>query len=957
MTTDSKLDGAPRIVGGSEAQDGRYPYAVSLVTGLGGFHGCGGSLIAPNIVLSAAHCGGQVFANVEIGRHDRDDVFDDYESFVIQQEIVHPLYSSDAIAHDQMLIILDGDSTATPVPINRDSSIPTDGSQVTVMGWGLTAEDDESSASPVLKFADINVISNEECENSKSGFLVFDSYQGLITDDMLCAAATGSDSCQGDSGGPLVQTDENGNDLLVGVVSWGYGCASPDFPGVYSRLTFDTEWLDSNVCDQASSAPSGFDCSSVATNPPTPVAATPPPPVTPTVSDGSVLIDVTVAIQLDKYPEEIGWRIDQLGLTVSEVVRVPAGIYRTPNVVETRTVSVLKGELFSFSIFDVVGDGMCCLFGEGRYQVSLDTTDPYDADKIIIASKGDFGFGAEHTFLASLEDGQTTNGWDTPTDGPFLTLQLQFDGYPGEIGWILRSDLGESSTARIESRQTSNTVAFRPPRHYNATMAGKLVTETIAVPAENAEYTFILTDSFGDGLCCESGAGSYNLWKGPPEDNVLLASGDAQGLSREVSDFTLTFTPSAASPPNTPSSTPAPAVPLPTVDVRIDIQFDSYPEETGWRIRDADMNEIMKISPGTYTEANAKVEEVIQLESGRSYLFTMLDNFGDGMCCNNGDGSYRVYVEDDLVAFGNEFETDQTQRFVIGNDYPVNIVIGTDLYAAEIAWYLTRLDLDEGIANVAISLYEYADQTSTIVTDNVIGEEGGIYRFVILDSGSDGTCCQYGDGFYRIFVGDADTSNNNDAVVFSRGDLYKDRAEHIFMAQWPQLSDTLPSDSPVLTLEITFDEYPQDVVYILKADDVDDGVAASRSASQQSVIAFGPQEPYSPSLAGQTISIEVKIAQIPPGATRGFTFLFIDTQNDGLCCDYGQGSYTLFNGRQSNNQVIASGSGQNSGRVVHGFVLSDSGIVSVSGGASGGSSCVASLGLLAAVLGALWLLC
>lgn len=284
-------------MGGDFAPEGRYPYAVSLNTA-SGYHGCGGSLIAPNIVLSAAHCGG-VFSEVHIGRHDRNDYFDTYEEFNILREIAHPRYKDDAIAYDQMIIVLDGESTATPVAMNRNPSIPTAGTPVTVMGWGLTVEDDNTSASPELKYANLNVISNQDCEDSKSGFLVFDSYQGLIGDDMLCAATSGSDSCQGDSGGPLVATDGNGNDLLVGVVSWGYGCASPDFPGVYSRVSFDADWIDATVCDQASSVPSDFNCAAAATNPPTqpPSAPTPTPPAADGTADG-ILIDVTVAIQL-----------------------------------------------------------------------------------------------------------------------------------------------------------------------------------------------------------------------------------------------------------------------------------------------------------------------------------------------------------------------------------------------------------------------------------------------------------------------------------------------------------------------------------------------------------------------------------------------------------------------------------------------------------------------------------
>ena len=907
-------------------------------------------------MLSAAHCGGGIFDQVQIGRYNRKDVTDTYEAFDIIEEIIHPLYQDDTIDHDQMIVILSGDSTATPIPINRDPAVPSDGALVTVMGWGLTEEEDENSASPVLKRADLNVISNDECENSKSG-LLYDSYQGLIEDDMLCAGTLGSDSCQGDSGGPLIQTDSNGNDLLVGVVSWGYGCANPDFPGVYSRVSYFTDWIESNVCARATTPPSDFDCSNNGSSAPTPSTTAQPPTPTPATGD---LINVTVGIQLDDYPEEIGWRIDQLGLTVNEIIRVPAGVYRTPDSVVTRTVAVPKGELYSFAIFDVIGDGMCCQFGEGRYQVSLDTTDVNDADKIIIASRGDFNYGKEYTFLASLDEDQPTGGsTNASTDGPFLTIQIQFDGYPSEIGWILRSDVGVPSQTRIEGRQTTNTVAFRPPRYYNASLANQIVTETIAIPPSNADYTFIMTDSFGDGLCCENGTGYYKLWQGPAEDNVLLANGDLQGMSREVSDFTLSFSPnSSPSATNTPASSPAPTVPLPTVDVRIDLQFDSYPEEMGWSIQDSNLNEIVKKPPGTYTTPNSQVSETVALASGQSYLFTMVDNFGDGMCCGNGNGTYYVYIEEGnnsvLAVFGSEFKTEDTSRFVIGNEYPINLQFGTDLNPGEIAWYMERLDLEEGTATVAISPYEYGGQASTIVTESVMGEESGVYRFVILDAGGDGTCCEHGDGFYRMFVGDADTSDDSNAVVFSRGDLYKDSAEHIFIAKWPQPTDTLPADSPILTLEIQFDDYPQDVVWILKADDVHNSTATSRMAPNQSVIAFGPQEPFPSSLIGQTTSVEIKIPQISSGTTRAFRFMFIDIQDDGLCCDYGQGSYTLYFGPKTNDQVLASGTAEKSGRVIHDFVLSDSGVISTSSisGPTSGSHSVAtwSPGLFAAMV-------
>ena len=80
-----------------------------------------------------------------------------------------------------------------------------------------------------------------------------DAYGNQITSNMICAASPGKDSCQGDSGGPLV-TQENDHYTLVGVVSWGYGCAMANYPGVYARVTAQMNWiLDNTVGTQQSS--------------------------------------------------------------------------------------------------------------------------------------------------------------------------------------------------------------------------------------------------------------------------------------------------------------------------------------------------------------------------------------------------------------------------------------------------------------------------------------------------------------------------------------------------------------------------------------------------------------------------------------------------------------------------------------------------------------------------------
>jgi secreted trypsin-like serine protease len=154
------------------------------------------------------------------------------------------------------------------------------GQDATVVGWGdINASEFYQDISDVLMEVGLNVVPNDECSlagdvNSGGGWfsLLYGSYDGLITKNMLCAKATGGDSCQGDSGGPLViRGDGGGQDVQVGVVSWGIGCASDEFPGVYARVSQAYDWILSEVClnsDYASEA--GFDC------PQTTPAADPP---------------------------------------------------------------------------------------------------------------------------------------------------------------------------------------------------------------------------------------------------------------------------------------------------------------------------------------------------------------------------------------------------------------------------------------------------------------------------------------------------------------------------------------------------------------------------------------------------------------------------------------------------------------------------------------------------------
>ena len=259
----------PRIIGGTEATSLRYPYTVALTSGGANFF-CGGSLIAPDMVLTAAHCLGGSYS-VAVGRHSLSS--DDGEEIEVVQEIPHPDYSTSTDENDFALLKLGRSVSVITaegiVRINGDASYPAAGEVARSMRWGDVAQDDQKTeTSDVLMEVDVPVISNEECRaaEGKDGSYS-DSYQNYIFDSMICTFEPGQDACQGDSGGPLIIPGEDAStDVLVGVTSWGIGCATKVFPGVFSRISHAYDWISETVCSESEDAPAHL----CGTYPPTP---------------------------------------------------------------------------------------------------------------------------------------------------------------------------------------------------------------------------------------------------------------------------------------------------------------------------------------------------------------------------------------------------------------------------------------------------------------------------------------------------------------------------------------------------------------------------------------------------------------------------------------------------------------------------------------------------------------
>ena len=238
------MEALSRIVGGTAAIQGSWPWQIDIKAY--GSHYCGGTILNEYWILTAGHCFDQYGLTTSpwtliAGKHRKYYTDSTEQSRKASKVYRHSKYNSYSIDNDIALIKVDKAFTfndyVQPACLPKSGAELASGDMTYVTGWGNTMG---TSYSDRLKQAMVPIVGASTCKSN---------YPGGITSNMICAgygSVGGVDACQGDSGGPLVK-ESSGKWNVYGITSWGEGCARPNKPGVYTKVSNYISWINSYI--------------------------------------------------------------------------------------------------------------------------------------------------------------------------------------------------------------------------------------------------------------------------------------------------------------------------------------------------------------------------------------------------------------------------------------------------------------------------------------------------------------------------------------------------------------------------------------------------------------------------------------------------------------------------------------------------------------------------------------
>jgi len=500
------------IIGGYQAAKDRYPYYVSLLDANDEIQ-CGGTLIAPDIVLTAAHCKGSnlkhalvgKYTNLEDDGHERIEILNPYTDLSVEilessgkakldnSGFIHPDHDHVERTYDIMLMKLERAAssvhTQTLMKINMNPNRPVKEedppsvNEITVIGMGNTDVSGTSDKPDTLQQVHLNYLPYEQCIDSEGYSL---DYKFELLPHMICTQGAGiygnRGQCYGDSGGPyIVLGDSPEEDVQVGVVSWAVNCASAVFPMVGSRTSASVGFIRDVTCAVSIDPPSYLcDANVLVYSNNNQVQ---------TRVDVQTGVSISVRIYSDPYGHELSWIItDQLDINT---VYAEAPYGRIVGDHTFTTVQVPVGADLRFEIKDAADDG---IFGDPDailYEIVLN--DRGD-ELVMVEGNGQFTTSRVETFrvpnsneyealFASRFSSYEETALDLDRSGgrtvPFF-IDLEFDDYHEDASWEVTSSDG------------SQVFGSKGPNEYRF---GTSITEQVNLPS--GKYLFTIKDRRG----------------------------------------------------------------------------------------------------------------------------------------------------------------------------------------------------------------------------------------------------------------------------------------------------------------------------------------------------------------------------------------------------------------------------------------------------------------------------
>jgi len=350
-------------------------------------------LVAPEYVLTAAHCVSSGDASrlaVQIGSvcpYTSNNCGEPVQTINAVSVTRHPQYNGSTLDNDFALIKLASRANADPVPMDQGNVVDNYSSSkrgLYAIGFGSLSSG--GSVASELRHVELAFVPRNTCNSD---------YNGGISNVMMCAADPGQDSCQGDSGGPLY---DEANNALVGVVSWGFGCADPNYPGVYAQVSTQFDWIKTNICGSHSNPQPGFCGNAPTPTAPTPTAPTPtaptptaPTPTAPTPTAPTLTAPTptsptpvppivnkpcrrttkdrfAIALNTDDYGSETSFTVYRRRNNGQFTRKVFSREGLPSSSTEVFSKCLAKRGCYKLVVEDSYGDGICCDYGQGSYQ-------------------------------------------------------------------------------------------------------------------------------------------------------------------------------------------------------------------------------------------------------------------------------------------------------------------------------------------------------------------------------------------------------------------------------------------------------------------------------------------------------------------------------------------------------------------------------------------------------------